>query len=121
MARGAGDAVGGIGLDGRHRVVVRLVFGEKLRAEHRFGNLRLRIRRCNSSAGDFGEIIQRRAAGPGADFVDDFLAHERADADVAVGVAGHGMAHHRVDADKAGAGRNLHFAHDRCRAGRGCA
>ena len=30
----------------------------------------------NSSAGNFREIIQRRAAGFGADFVDDFFAQQ---------------------------------------------
>ncbi len=112
MPRWAGDAVSGVGLDVGHRVVVRFVFGKKLRAEHLVGNfpaeLRLQIRRRK-----FGQIIQRRPAGAGADFVDDFFAHERADAHVAVRVAGDGMAHHRVDADKAGARRNLHLAHNR--------
>ena len=64
-------------------------------------------------ASNFGQIIQRGAAGVGADFVDDFFAHERADADIAVGVAGDGMAHHRIDADEAGARRNFHLADNR--------
>src|ERR1035437_3878779 len=112
MARRADGAVGGIGLNRGHRIVVRFIFREKIGTKNGFGNFFF-IFALEFGRGNFREIIQRGAAGPGADFVDDFFTHERADADDAIGVAGNGMTHHRVDADETGAGRKLHLADNR--------
>ncbi len=112
MARRPRHAVGRVRLNRGHGVVVRFVFREKIGTEHGFRYLRLKVG-LEFLARNLGEIIQRGAAGLGADFVDDSFAHERADADIAIGVAGDGMAHHRIDADEAGAGRNFHLADNR--------
>jgi hypothetical protein len=98
MPGGTRHAVAGIRLHRRHRVIMILVFGQELRSENGFRDLRLidveLFRR------EFGEVIERRATGAGADVVDDLFAHEGAHAHIAVGIAPHGVAHHGIDAQK---------------------
>ena len=112
MTRWADDAIGRVRLNRRYRIVVRFVFREKIGAKNRFGNF-LFVFVLKFSGRNFRQIIQRRATSFGAKFVDNFFAHERADADIAVSISRNGMAHHRVDADEAGSSRNLDFAHHR--------
>src|ERR1039458_7284523 len=114
MPGGTGDPVVGVGLDRGYGVVVRLVTGKKLRAEHPFGYFR-QVLVPEFLDGQFREIVELGAAGAGAQIVDNALAHESADAGVAIGIAGDGVSDHGIDADKRGAWRDGDLAENAAR------
>jgi hypothetical protein len=111
VARGTADAIEDVWPDRRGRVAVRAVPLEEFGAFQRFRQVP--APRGEFLARNFRQMLHRRQAIPRTQNVEDALAHEGADAHVAVGRRGHRVAHHGIDADESGALRNRHRGHDR--------